>query len=165
MRRPMIDSSGASELLELDRRHVWHPYSPMPTSVPPLPVVSASGVRLRLADGRELIDGMASWWCAVHGYRHPALDGAVREQLGRVAHVMFGGLTHAPAVRLAAALVELCPARLEHVFFADSGSVAVEVAIKMCLQYWRAQGRRERCRLLTVRGGYRRGHVRRDVRV
>ena len=154
MRRPMIDSSGASELLELDRRHVWHPYSPMPTSVPPLPVVSASGVRLRLADGRELIDGMASWWCAVHGYRHPALDGAVREQLGRVAHVMFGGLTHAPAVRLAAALVELCPARLEHVFFADSGSVAVEVAIKMCLQYWRAQGRRERCRLLTVRGGY-----------
>jgi len=150
----MIDANGASELLELDRRHVWHPYSPMPASAPPLPVVSASGVRLRLADGRELIDGMASWWCAVHGYRHPALDGAVRKQLERMAHVMFGGLTHEPAVRLAARLVELSPARLDHVFFADSGSVAVEVAIKMCLQYWRAQGRRERCRLLTVRGGY-----------
>jgi adenosylmethionine-8-amino-7-oxononanoate aminotransferase len=150
----MTDSDGVSELRDLDRRHVWHPYSPMPASAPPLPVVSASGVRLRLADGRELIDGMASWWCAVHGYRHPALDGAVREQLERVAHVMFGGLTHEPAVRLAARLVELSPAPLEHVFFVDSGSVAVEVAIKMCLQYWRAQGRPERSRLLTVRGGY-----------
>jgi adenosylmethionine-8-amino-7-oxononanoate aminotransferase len=142
------------ELLELDRLHVWHPYSPMPTSAPPLPVVSASGVRLRLADGRDLIDGMASWWCAVHGYRHPVLDRAVSEQLERMAHVMFGGLTHEPAVRLAARLAELTPVALDHVFFADSGSVAVEVAIKMCLQYWRAQGRPERCRLLTARGGY-----------
>ncbi len=142
------------ELLDVDRLHVWHPYSPMPATVPPLPVASASGVRLRLADGRDLVDGMASWWCAVHGYRHPVLDTAVREQLERVAHVMFGGLTHEPAVRLAARLVELSPVPLDRVFFVDSGSVAVEVAIKMCLQYWRAQGRPERFRLLTARGGY-----------
>lgn len=148
-----IDLSPA-ELLELDRLHVWHPYSPMPATMPSLPVVSASGVRLRLADGRELIDGMASWWCAVHGYRHPVLDAAVREQLERMAHVMFGGLTHVPAVRLAARLVRLSPAPLDRVFFVDSGSVAVEVAIKMCLQYWRAQGRPERCKLMTARGGY-----------
>jgi adenosylmethionine-8-amino-7-oxononanoate aminotransferase len=133
---------------------VWHPYGALPAALPPLPVVSAEGVRLRLADGRELIDGMSSWWCAVHGYRHPALDGAVREQVGRMAHVMFGGLTHEPAVRLAERLVEMTPGPLERVFFADSGSVAVEVAIKMCLQYQRAVGRPQRTRLLTVRGGY-----------
>jgi len=97
---------------------------------------------------------MASWWCAIHGYRHPALDAAVRDRLGRMAHVMFGGLTHEPAVRLADTLVELTPAPLEYVFFSDSGSVAVEVAIKMCLEHWRAQGRGERRRLLLVRGGY-----------
>ena len=145
---------GADQLLELDRRHVWHPYSPMPATDSPLPVVSADGVRLRLADGRELVDGMASWWCAVHGYRHPTLDTAIAEQLERMSHVMFGGLTHEPAARLAARLVELTPDPLEHVFFVDSGSVAVEVAIKMCLQYWRARGAPERSRLLTVRGGY-----------
>jgi adenosylmethionine-8-amino-7-oxononanoate aminotransferase len=119
-----------------------------------LPVVSAQGVRLRLADGRELVDGMSSWWCAVHGYRHPALDDAIQAQLGRMAHVMFGGLTHEPAVRLAERLVELTPAGLERVFFADSGSVAVEVAIKMALQAQRARGEQGRTRLLTVRGGY-----------
>jgi adenosylmethionine-8-amino-7-oxononanoate aminotransferase len=151
----MIDSDlHPVGLLDLDRLHVWHPYSPMPATGDPLPVVGAEGVRLRLADGRELIDGMASWWCAVHGYRHPVLDAAVRSQLERMAHVMFGGLTHEPAVRLAARLVELTPEPLRHVFFADSGSVAVEVAIKMALQYWRAQASPERCRLLTARGGY-----------
>jgi adenosylmethionine-8-amino-7-oxononanoate aminotransferase len=133
---------------------VWHPYGGLPGALPALPVVSAEGVRLRLADGRELVDGMSSWWCAVHGYRHPMLDGAVSEQLGRMAHVMFGGLTHEPAVRLAERLVAMTPRGLERVFFADSGSVAVEVAIKMCLQYQRAVGRPERSRLLTVRGGY-----------
>jgi adenosylmethionine---8-amino-7-oxononanoate aminotransferase len=126
----------------------------MPAAVRPLPVASASGVRLRLEDGRELIDGMASWWCAVHGYHHPVLDAAVRDQIERMAHVMFGGLTHEPGVRLARRLVDLTPERLEHVFFADSGSVAVEVAVKMCLQYWLALGRPDRRRLLTIRGGY-----------
>jgi adenosylmethionine-8-amino-7-oxononanoate aminotransferase len=142
------------ELLAVDRKRVWHPYGALPAALPSLPVVSAEGVRLRLADGRELIDGMASWWCAIHGYRHPALDGALREQLGRMAHVMFGGLTHEPAVRLAERLLEMAPAGLEAVFFADSGSVSVEVAIKMCLQFQRAVGREGRTRLLTVRGGY-----------
>jgi adenosylmethionine-8-amino-7-oxononanoate aminotransferase len=111
-------------------------------------------VRLRLADGRELIDGMASWWCAIHGYRHPVLDRAVGEQLERMAHVMFGGLTHEPGVRLAERLIELTPPGLDAVFFADSGSVSVEVAIKMSLQFQRARGRRARTRLLTIRGGY-----------
>jgi adenosylmethionine-8-amino-7-oxononanoate aminotransferase len=111
-------------------------------------------VRLRLADGRELIDGMASWWCAIHGYRHPALDRAVSTQLEQMAHVMFGGLTHEPALRLATRLTEIAPAGLERVFFADSGSVSVEVAIKMCLQAQRGRGFSERTRLLTVRGGY-----------
>ncbi len=111
-------------------------------------------MRLRLADGRELIDGMASWWCAIHGYRNPTLDRAVTDQLERMAHVMFGGLTHEPAVRLAERLTEIAPAGLERVFFADSGSVSVEVAIKMCLQFQRALGHTARTRLLTVRGGY-----------
>jgi adenosylmethionine-8-amino-7-oxononanoate aminotransferase len=141
-------------LLALDREHVWHPYGALPAAQPPLPVVAAEGVRLRLADGRELIDGMSSWWCAVHGYRHPALDGALSDQLGRMAHVMFGGLTHEPAVRLAERLVQMTPQGLERVFFADSGSVAVEVALKMCVQYQRAVGHPERTRMLTVRGGY-----------
>jgi adenosylmethionine-8-amino-7-oxononanoate aminotransferase len=141
-------------LLALDRKLVWHPYGALPAAAPSLPVVSAEGVRLRLADGRELIDGMASWWCAIHGYRHPALDTAVRRQLETMAHVMFGGLTHEPAIRLAERLTELAPAHVERVFFADSGSVSVEVAVKMCLQFQRAVGRAERVRLLTVRGGY-----------
>jgi adenosylmethionine---8-amino-7-oxononanoate aminotransferase len=142
------------QLLAFDRRHVWHPYSALPAALAPLPVVGAQGVRLRLADGSELIDGMSSWWSAVHGYRHPVLDEALREQLSSMAHVMFGGLTHEPGVRLAQRLVELTPAGLERVFFADSGSVAVEVAIKMALQYQLAVGQPARRRLLTVRGGY-----------
>jgi adenosylmethionine-8-amino-7-oxononanoate aminotransferase len=141
-------------LLALDRERVWHPYGALPAALPSLPVVSAQGVRLKLADGRELIDGMASWWCAIHGYRHPALDRAVSEQLGRMAHVMFGGLTHEPAVRLVERLTEIAPEGLTRVFLADSGSVSVEVAIKMCLQFQRALGRSGRTRLLTVRGGY-----------
>ncbi|KAB2363937.1 adenosylmethionine--8-amino-7-oxononanoate transaminase [Actinomadura montaniterrae] len=141
-------------MLAFDRDHIWHPYAPMPATAPALPVVSADGVRLTLADGTELIDGMSSWWAAIHGYNHPKLNAAVTGQLGKMAHVMFGGLTHPPAVRLAERLVELTPEPLTKVFFADSGSVAVEVAIKMAMQYWRSQGRPERRRLLTVRGGY-----------
>jgi adenosylmethionine-8-amino-7-oxononanoate aminotransferase len=142
------------KLLELDRQRVWHPYAPMPGTREPLVVESASGVRLRLAGGRELIDGMSSWWAAIHGYRHPALDAAAREQLGRMSHVMFGGLTHEPAVALADRLVTLAPDRLEHAFLCDSGSVSVEVAVKMCLQYWRSRGAGAKTRLLTWRGGY-----------
>lgn len=152
---PEPDRLGVPELLELDRRHVWHPYGPMPGRVEPLVVESASGVRLRPADGSgDLVDGMASWWSAIHGYNHPVLNEAVREQLGRMSHVMFGGLTHEPAVRLAKLLVDMSPDGLEHVFLADSGSVSVEVAVKMCLQYWRSLGRPAKGRLLTWRGGY-----------
>jgi adenosylmethionine-8-amino-7-oxononanoate aminotransferase len=141
-------------LLASDRQHVWHPYGPMPGRMTPLVVSSAEGVRLRLADGRDLVDGMSSWWAAIHGYRHPVLDAAVTEQLGRMSHVMFGGLTHEPAVRLAERLVAITPDGLEHVFFCDSGSVSVEVAVKMCLQYWRSRGRPDKRKLLTWRGGY-----------
>jgi adenosylmethionine-8-amino-7-oxononanoate aminotransferase len=130
----------------------------MPGVQEPLVVESAQGVRLTLAEPveghGELVDGMSSWWAAIHGYRHPVLDEAVRDQLGRMSHVMFGGLTHAPAVELATRLVEITPGPLQHVFLCDSGSVAVEVAAKMCVQYWRSQGRSERSRLLTWRGGY-----------
>ncbi|MEK2478542.1 adenosylmethionine--8-amino-7-oxononanoate transaminase [Streptomyces noursei] len=145
-------------LLALDRQHVWHPYGPMPGRSEPLLVESAAGVRLRLgrpAEGRtELVDGMSSWWSAVHGYNHPVLNDAARGQLARMSHVMFGGLTHEPAVRLAKRLVDITPEPLQHVFLADSGSVSVEVAVKMCLQYWRSVGRPEKQRLLTWRGGY-----------
>jgi adenosylmethionine-8-amino-7-oxononanoate aminotransferase len=142
------------ELLALDRARVWHPYAPLPAPYAPLLVESAHGVRLRLADGRELIDGMSSWWCAVHGYGVPELDSAAQAQLGRMAHVMFGGLTHEPAIELAGALLERVPQGLEHVFFADSGSVSVEVALKLCLQYWQARGEPGRTRVLSLRGGY-----------
>ncbi|MGE0296684.1 adenosylmethionine--8-amino-7-oxononanoate transaminase [Pseudonocardia sp.] len=126
----------------------------MPSRTTPLVVTSAEGVRLRTADGRELVDGMSSWWAAIHGYRHPVLDAAVRDQLGVMSHVMFGGITHGPAVDLARLLVEITPEPLEHVFLADSGSVSVEVAIKMCLQYQRSRGRPGKHRLMTWRGGY-----------
>jgi adenosylmethionine-8-amino-7-oxononanoate aminotransferase len=146
--------TAAGDLINLDRAHVWHPYGPMPGRSDPYLVESAQGVRLRLADGRELVDGMSSWWAAIHGYRHPVLDAALAEQAGRVSHVMFGGLTHEPAIELATALVELAPSGLEHVFLADSGSVGVEVAIKMALQAQLALRRPGRRRLATWRGGY-----------
>ena len=126
----------------------------MTDPLPAYPVESAQGVRIRLADGRELIDGMSSWWCAIHGYNHPELNEAVRAQLEKTAHVMFGGLTHEPAIALARTLIDITPDGLRHVFFSDSGSVSVEVAIKMAIQYWGAMGRPEKHRLLTIRGGY-----------
>ncbi|MBB5851569.1 adenosylmethionine--8-amino-7-oxononanoate transaminase [Amycolatopsis umgeniensis] len=144
----------AAELLALDAEHVWHPYGPMPSPIDSLLVREASGVRLTLDDGRELVDGMSSWWAAIHGYRNPVLDAALAEQAGRMSHVMFGGLTHEPAIRLAKTLVDLTPDGLRHVFLCDSGSVSVEVGVKMCLQYWQSVGRKEKRRLMTWRGGY-----------
>lgn len=144
----------AEELLQFDRDHLWHPYTSTTKPLPVYPVASAKGVRIRLMDGRELIDGMSSWWCAIHGYSHPVLVEAIREQGERMAHIMFGGLTHEPAVDLARLLVELTPAPLDKVFLCDSGSVSVEVALKMALQYQQAVGQVKRHRLVTVRGGY-----------
>ena len=143
-----------NSLLEADRKLIWHPYASIVEPAPVFPVASARGVRITLADGRELIDGMASWWCAIHGYNHPVLNEAVTTQLADMAHVMFGGLTHEPAVMLAQKLVDITPRELQTVFFADSGSVSVEVAIKMAIQYWAAAGRPAKQKLLTVRRGY-----------
>ncbi len=137
-----------------DRDHLWHPYTSMTSPLPAYEVASASGVRIKLRDGRELIDGMASWWCVIHGYNHPELNAAIEGQLKRMAHVMFGGLTHEPAIALGQKLISITPQPLQHVFFSDSGSVAVEVAIKMALQFWQARGQATKTRLLTLRGGY-----------
>jgi adenosylmethionine---8-amino-7-oxononanoate aminotransferase len=136
------------------RDHIWLPYAQMKHAMPPLPVVATQGSRIRLADGRELIDGIASWWTACHGYNHPHIRDAVAHQLETLPHVMFGGLMHEPAVRLAARLAALLPGDLDRVFFSDSGSVAVEVAMKMAIQYWLNKGVRGRTKLLAFRGAY-----------
>ena len=140
--------------LEFEKIHVWHPYAPLEGARPPYPVQSAQGVHLILEDGRNLIDGMSSWWSAIHGYNHPVLNQAAKAQLDSMSHVMFGGLTHRPAAELAARLVSLTPEPLEKVFLCDSGSVSVEVAIKLAIQYWAAVGQPGKQRMLTVRRGY-----------
>lgn len=141
-------------LIEFDREHIWHPYTSATRPLPCYEVISADGVHLRLKDGCSLVDGMSSWWCAIHGYNHPVMNEAVAGQLTRMSHVMFGGITHKPAVELVRKLLGVAPKNLEHVFLADSGSVSVEVAIKMAMQYWQAKGETRKTRLMTVRGGY-----------
>jgi adenosylmethionine-8-amino-7-oxononanoate aminotransferase len=140
--------------VDIDKQYIWHPYSAIGAPTPVYPVVSAEGVRLRLKDGRELIDGMASWWCMIHGYNHPVLNKAIQDQANNMAHVMFGGLTHEPAAQLAQRLVALTPEPLQSVFFADSGSVSVEAAMKMAIQYWITQNKPNKRRFLALRNGY-----------
>tara|TARA_B100000767_G_C19770293_1_gene539586 strand:- start:1420 stop:2700 length:1281 start_codon:yes stop_codon:yes gene_type:complete len=140
--------------LSFDLHHIWHPYSSLTQPVPPLHVDSAHGVELQLKDGTKLIDGMASWWSAIHGYNHPVLNKAAKNQIDNMSHVMFGGLTHDPAISLCQKLVNMTPATLTKVFLSDSGSVAVDVAIKMAIQYWYSLGHKKKTELVALRGGY-----------
>ncbi len=140
--------------LNIDRQHIWHPYTSITQPGPIFPVASAEGVILTLDDGRQLVDGMSSWWCMLHGYNDATLNQAIIDQTKKMSHVMFGGLTHEPAIKLAEKLVSITPESLQHVFFSDSGSVSVEVSIKMALQYWHAQNKPEKKRLLSHSRGY-----------
>ncbi len=154
MPTPMSATTDTNSLLEDDRNHVWHPYSSSHSDIPVFAVKSANGAVLTLEDGRQLIDGMSSWWCAIHGYNVPALNNAITRQLDDMAHVMFGGLTHKPAIDLCKKLVEITPEKLETVFLTDSGSVAVEVAMKMAVQYWQARKQSGKQKFISLKNGY-----------
>ena len=143
-----------TELLEFDKNHIWHPYTSMSNPLPSYLVESANGVHITLASGEKIVDGMSSWWSVLHGYNHPELNNALLKQTEKFSHVMFGGLTHQPAVDLSKTLIEITPSGLNKVFLSDSGSVAVEVALKMSLQYWHSRGKAEKHKILTVKNGY-----------
>lgn len=138
----------------IDHDHIWHPYSAMDSDLPVYEVESADGVRIKLKNGQELIDGMSSWWCIIHGYNHPKLNAALEQQIKKMSHVMFGGLTHQPAIELTKILIEITPSPLQKVFYSDSGSVSIEVAMKMAIQYWHAKGQAKKQRFISLRSGY-----------
>ncbi|MGS0729196.1 aminotransferase class III-fold pyridoxal phosphate-dependent enzyme, partial [Shewanella sp. 0m-11] len=149
-----IQSTTSSVDLQFDKEHLWHPYTSMANALPAFGVVAADGVELELQDGTKLIDGTSSWWACVHGYSHPKIVAAMQQQTAQLSHVMFGGITHRPAVELARLLIDMTSPKLTKVFLADSGSIAVEVAMKMALQYWQGRGHTAKQKILTIKNGY-----------